>query len=139
MIGAGLRARRDPLTDVEMPRQRRITTLRMIGSMARVLISLRIPSLTIREAGDAPAKRIDNSGVRFMKVVEVAAIPKVGDVLTMSAAAIAEPFQCLTKRSEWDDREDLFLVSCSYAKASIREADYHALVGSPDWTVKPLI
>jgi hypothetical protein len=111
----------------------------MIRTMVRVLISLRIPSLTIREAGDTPAKRIDNSGVRFIKIVEVAAIPKVGDVLDMTAASAAAPFQCTTKRSEWDDREDLFFVSCSYAKTSIPEAEYRALVGSPDWTAKPLI
>lgn len=107
--------------------------------MARVLLSLRIPSLTLRESGDTPARRIDNSGVRFIKIVEVATIPKVGDVLDVTAASVQAPFKCTTKRSEWDDREGLFLVSCSYAKTSIPEADYYALVGSPDWTPKPLI
>lgn len=106
--------------------------------MPRVLINLRIPSLTVKQDVDAP-RRVDNSMVRFLKTVDVPAIPKVGDTLAMSADAMPLPFQCLVKRSDWDDRENMFIVSCAYAKNSIPEADYRALLGSPDWTQKPLL
>ncbi len=106
--------------------------------MPSVLINLRIPSLTVKQDVDAP-RRVDNSMVRFLKTVDVPAIPKVGDTLQMSADALTQPFQCTVKRSDWDDRENTFIVACAYAKASIPEADYRALLGSPDWTQKSLI
>jgi hypothetical protein len=106
--------------------------------MPRVLINLRIPSLTVKQDVDAP-RRIDNSMTRFMKTVEVAAIPKVGETLDMSADALPTPFACVVKRSDWDDRENIFIVSCSYGKASIPEHDYRALLGSPDWASKSLL
>ena len=106
--------------------------------MPRVLINLRIPSLTVKQDVDAP-RRVDNSMVRFLKTVDVAAIPKPGETLDVTADAMSAPFQCTVKRSDWDDRENIFIVSCAFAKASIPEADYRALVGSPDWTQKPLL
>lgn len=106
--------------------------------MPRVLINLRIPSLTVKQDVEAP-RRIDNSMVRFLKTVDVPSIPKVGDNLDMTADAMAVAFQCTVKRSDWDDRENMFIVSCAYAKSSIPEHDYRALLGSPDWTQKPLL
>lgn len=106
--------------------------------MARVLINLRIPSLTLKQDVDAP-RRVDNSMLRFLKTIEVPAIPKVGDTLTLTADALVTPFPCTVKRSDWDDRENMFVVSCAYGKASIPEADYRALVGSPDWASKSLL
>ena len=106
--------------------------------MARVLINLRIPSLTVKQDVDAP-RRVDNSMLRFLKTVELPAIPKVGQTLDMTADALPAPFACTVKRSDWDDRENMFVVSCAYGRASIPEADYRALVGSPDWAARPLI
>lgn len=106
--------------------------------MPRVLINLRIPSLTVKHDVEAP-RRVDNSMTRFLKIVDVAAIPKVGDTLDMTADAIPSPFACLVKRSDWDDRENMFIVSCAYGKSSIPEHDYRALLGSPDWSSKSLL
>lgn len=77
--------------------------------------------------------------LRFLKTVELAAIPKAGEVLDMTAAGATAPFQCTVKQADWDDRENMFVVACNYAKTSIREADYQALLNSPDWVAKPLI
>ena len=106
--------------------------------MPTVLINLRIPSLTVKQDVDAP-RRVDNSMVRFLKSVDVPAIPKVGETLEMTADALPAPFQCTVKRADWDDRENMFIVACAFAKASIPEADYRALIGSPDWTQKALL
>ncbi|MGE3508786.1 MAG: hypothetical protein AB7N65_07875 [Vicinamibacterales bacterium] len=106
--------------------------------MARVLINLRIPSLTVKQDVDAP-RRVDNSMLRFHKTVELPSIPKVGETLSMTAEALPMPFPCTVKRSDWDDRENMFIVSCAYGKASIPEADYRALIGSPDWASKSLL
>ena|SRR5581483_6891061 len=111
----------------------------MIGGMADVLINLRIPSLTIDAPDHSGRKRVDNSGVRFLKAVELPAVPKPGTVLDLTASALADPFGCTVKRADWDERENRFIVSCSYAKTSIREADYNALLGSSDWVAKPLL
>lgn len=106
--------------------------------MIKVLINLRIPSLTLKPGGDAPPKRLDNSTVRYMKHVELPALPKVGDLLDMTAAVESASFGCKVTRAEWDERENLFVISCSYARPSIPEAVYRSLSGSPDWTAKPL-
>jgi hypothetical protein len=107
--------------------------------MVNVLVNLRIPSLMVKSADESPAKRVDNSALRFMKNVELAAIPKAGEILDMTAAAAAAPFKCTVKIAHWDERENMFIISCSYAKASIPEAEYRALVASSDWTAKPLL
>ena len=111
----------------------------MIGGMASVLVNLRIPSLMVKSADGSDPKRIDNSVLRFMKTVELEAIPKAGAVLNMTAAAISTPFPCTVKQANWDDRENIFVVACSYGKSSIRQEDYLALIASPDWVAKPLL
>jgi hypothetical protein len=111
----------------------------MIETMVNVLVNLRIPSLMVKSPDDSPAKRVDNSALRFMKNVELAAIPKAGEILDMTAAAASAPFKCTVKIAHWDERENIFIISCSYAKPSIPEADYRALVASSDWTAKPLL
>jgi hypothetical protein len=107
--------------------------------MVNVLVNLRIPSLMVKSPDDSQAKRVDNSALRFMKNVELAAIPKAGEILDMTAAAATAPFKCTVKIAHWDERENMFIISCSYAKPSIPEADYRALVASSDWTAKPLL
>jgi hypothetical protein len=111
----------------------------MIAAMIKVLINLKIPSLTVKGDGGNPPKRLDNSGVRFVKALEVPALPKVGDVLDMTASQATAPFGCRVTRSDWDDRENLFVVSCAYARTSIPEELYRSLTGSPDWTAKMLV
>jgi hypothetical protein len=107
--------------------------------MAHVLVNLRIPSLMVKSADGSASTRVDNSALRFMKTVEVAAIPKAGAILDMTATAASTPFGCRVKQADWDERENMFVVSCSYAKPSIPEAAYRALLGSSDWVTKPLL
>jgi hypothetical protein len=107
--------------------------------MAHVLVNLRIPSLMVKSSNGSASTRIDNSALRFMKTVELAAIPKAGAILDMTASALSAPFGCKVKQADWDEREYMFIVSCSYAKPSIAEADYRALLGSADWVAKPLL
>ena len=111
----------------------------MMGQMAQVLVNLRIPSLTIKATDEAPAKRVDNSALRFIKTVDLPAIPKAGAVLDMTASAVSAPFGCTVKMAEWDERENMFVVACSYARSSMPEADYRGLLGSSDWATKPLL
>ncbi|MGE3707267.1 MAG: hypothetical protein AB7I13_18500 [Vicinamibacterales bacterium] len=107
--------------------------------MIKVLINLKIPSLTLKGDGSEAPKRLDNSGIRLLKPVEVEALPKVGDVLEMAVHSGLAPFGCRVTRSDWDDRENLFVVSCAFAKTSIPEPLYRTLMDSPDWTVKSLV
>ena len=111
----------------------------MIKRMALVLINLRIPSLMINSADDGGPKRIDNSGVRFLKAVELPAVPSPGAVLDMTALEVSAPFSCRVRQANWDEHENRFVVACSYAKPSIREADYRALLSSSDWISKSLL
>jgi hypothetical protein len=106
-------------------------------SSRQVLLNLRIPSLTVRPPDEAP-KRIDNSQVRFRRVIELPALPKVGDTLDV---IIGEGFKSLTSTVNsvnWDEREAMFVVAC-YAKPPIKEPEYQALLSSPDWEMRSLI
>ena len=72
-------------------------------SSQRLLVNLKIRSLTIRTPGADPVK-VDNGSVRFTKVIEVTSIPKVGSVLTLTAGPDQLPFECTVTRAEWDAR-----------------------------------
>ena len=93
----------------------------------------------VKSADNSTPTRIDNSALRFMKAVELPGIPRAGTILDMTGAAMSAPFGCTVKQADWDERKNMFVVSCSYAKASIAEADYRALIGSSDWVTKPLL
>jgi|RhiMetStandDraft_4_1073278.scaffolds.fasta_scaffold36061_2 hypothetical protein len=99
--------------------------------------NMRIPRLTIR-APNQPDKVIDNSAVRFIKRIQVPAIPKPGAMLTLTASG-GQTYESTVTRADWHEEKAMFVVSCSYAKRSISADDYHALVNDPDWTMKPLI
>ena len=103
-----------------------------------VLINLRIRSLTVRMPGEPPVK-VDNALVRFTKVIELAAIPRVGAAITLTAGPDQLTFECSVSRAEWDDRENMFVVACSYTKSPMSQAHYLAIHGGGDWTMKPLL
>ena len=108
--------------------------------MARqpVLINLKIRSLTVLGAGEPPRK-VDNSLVRFTKVMELESIPKPGTLLEVTAGSGSVAFECAVTRAEWDERENMFVVSCSYTRPSMRQVDYAALAEQTDWTMKSLL
>jgi hypothetical protein len=103
-----------------------------------VLVNLKIRSLTLRTPGEPPAK-IDNAYVRYTKVIELEAIPKIGTTMTFTAGPDQLPFECSVTRAEWDDRENMFVVACSYIKSPMSQDDYRAIANGGDWTARPLL
>jgi hypothetical protein len=103
-----------------------------------VEISLRIPSLRIRREGKEAPETIANSEVRFGKQVELTAIPKPGDILTMTVSS-GGTFECDVVRSDWQHDKNMFVITCRYSKRSISPAEYQALMSASDWQVRPLL
>jgi len=101
-------------------------------------ISLRIPSLRVRKEGTEDLETIANSDVRFTKHVELEAVPKPGDVLTMTVGS-GGTFQCEVVRSDWHHDKNMFVTACRYSKRSISEAEYAALKDASEWRVRSLL
>src|SRR5215208_2543180 len=106
--------------------------------MPEIEVNMRGPTLTVR-APKGPDRRIDNSAVRFTKRIEVAALPKPGEVLSLSTDGGRTTFECTVTRSDWHEEKGLFVVSCTYAKRSLPVETYSALVNDAEWTMKPLL
>jgi hypothetical protein len=103
-----------------------------------VEISLRIPSLRLHREGKEDMETVANSDVRFSKQIELGAIPKPGEVLTMSVSS-GGTFECDVVRSDWRDDKNMFVIACRYSKRSISPAEYQALMDASDWQVRPLL
>ena len=103
-----------------------------------VRLNLKIRSLTVQPPNE-PKKKIDNSTLRFQKLMEMSAIPKAGEVLQLTAGPEQVPFECTVVRADWDEHDNMFVVSCSYLKSPMREADYWAIAEGSDWTAKALL
>ena len=101
-------------------------------------VNMRVPTLTVR-APNEPDRRIDNSAVRFTKRIEVPALPKAGEVLSLSTDGGRTSFECTVTRSDWSEEKGLFVVACTYAKRSLPPETYSALVNDSEWTMKPLL
>jgi len=81
---------------------------------------------------------IDNGSVRFMKLIQVVAIPKPGTMLPLTTDAGHE-FSATVSRSDWNEERAIFVVSCKYSNRSIPADQCAALFSDPGWTVKPLL
>lgn len=103
-----------------------------------VEISLRLPSLRVRREGKEAMETIANSDVRFGKQIELKAIPKSGDALTMAVSS-GGTFECEVVRSDWHHDKNMFVIACRYSKRSISPAQYQALMDSSDWQVRALL
>ena len=99
-------------------------------------VNLKIPRVTLRPA-DGPVQVIDNSAIRYTKLIHVPAVPKAGQVLQVAAGPF-QTFECSVTRADWNDERELFIVSCSYAKRSMSAEEYDALINDSDWKSKPL-
>lgn len=99
-------------------------------------VNLKIPRVTLRPP-NAPAQVIDNSAIRYTKLIHLPAVPKAGEVLQVTAGPF-QTFDCAVTRSDWNDERELFIVSCSYAKRSMSADEYAALVNDAEWKAKPL-
>jgi len=111
-------------------------TLSVPAMSITVEANLRIPSVTIKSV-DAPARRIDNGSVRFIKRIEVDAVPKPGSKLPLSTSS-GGPFDATVTRVEWSEGKNLFVVSCTYERRSMTPADYDCLITDPAWVVNQL-
>lgn len=106
-------------------------------SRQRVEINLRIPR--VKDANkDASGYPIDNSVVRFIKLIELDAVPKVGDILQLTSQP-EFAFEAAVARTEWSDPKAMFVVSCRYANRAIPRQEYLALMADSEWTMKPLL
>ncbi len=105
-------------------------------SMITLEVNLRLPSITVSSPAD-DGRRITNSESRFWKVIELPALPKVGDDLELSTRAYT--FRAVVKRLDWRDDKDRFVMACHYAKRSMTEAMYEGILADPDWTMRSLI
>jgi hypothetical protein len=101
-----------------------------------VEVNLRVPDVSVRTA-TAPARRIANRDARFSTVIDVLALPKVGDDLELSTHTYR--FHAIVKRLDWHDDKNRFVVACHYAKRSMDLEEYESLRADPDWTMKPLV
>jgi hypothetical protein len=102
-----------------------------------VEVNMRIPGLTLKSPNEAD-KVINNSYVRFTKMIQVPAIPKAGTPLSLSTSA-GHQFESTVTRADWSEDRSLFIVSCNYAKRSISPDEYDALVNDAEWKMKQLI
>jgi len=103
-----------------------------------VEVSLKIPRVTVPAIERHQDPRIiDNSAIRFTKLIHVASIPKAGVSLQLTTRS-GQPFDCSVTRAEWHEGNERFTLSCSYAKRSMTAEEYDALIHDADWHIKQL-
>jgi hypothetical protein len=102
-----------------------------------VEVNLRLPNISVRPA-DEPARVISNAEVRFIKMIDVQALPRVGDTLELSTRG-GYGFGVVVKRLDWHEEKGLFVVGCQFAKRSMPLEAYESVRADPDWATKPLI
>ena len=100
-----------------------------------VAINLRLPDITVPTS--TPPRRIVNREVRFWRVVEVAALPKVGETLALSTGSLVLSARVI--QVNWHDDKNTFVVACQFARRSMNPEEYDALCRDPEWTSRPLL
>ena len=90
--------------------------------MMDVEIELRIPTLTIKLDEDK-TQRIDNSLVRFRKVIQVPAFPPPGSKIALSIGSDMA-FECEIGRADWHEEKQKFVLACKYPKQRIFPHEY---------------
>jgi hypothetical protein len=103
-----------------------------------VEINLRLPSFRIKATHEAQAAVVDNNDVRFIKRLEIDAIPKPGETLTLTTET-GLSFPCVVVQVNWHDSNNIFVLSCRYGKQRISPEDYARISNAPDWTSRPLL
>jgi hypothetical protein len=102
-----------------------------------VEVSLKVPTFTVRVPNQEP-RRVDNASVRFSKRVEVAAIPKHGETLQLTAK-FGERFDAIVTQVNWSEEREVFVVACAYAKRSITPDEYERFTSDPDWVTRQVL
>ena len=102
-----------------------------------VEVNLRIPAVK-NPVLDGNGYPINNADVRFVKPVNVPALPKPGALLQL-ATREGKSIECEVNRADWSEAKDRFIVYCKYSKRSIPADEYTALIDDPDWEMRPLL
>jgi hypothetical protein len=100
-------------------------------------VRLRIPRNSKAPLLDEGGYPLDTAAVRFKKVMTVAAIPKAGESIELTAGSLA--LVATVSQANWSDADGRFVVACQYAQRSITTEEQNALVEDPDWEMVPLI
>ena len=103
----------------------------------RAEIRLRVPNMKVR-VKDANGYPIDHSAVRFRRVIEIPAFPRVGtslDLPTQSGITL----QGVITHVVTDEERGLFVLSCQYSERIITPDRYAALADDPEWQLKDLL
>ena len=100
-------------------------------------IRLRIPKNSNTPLRDENGYPLDMASVRFRKVTTVAAIPKAGEAIELSASGQVLPATVV--RTDWSESDERFVAACQFARRSITVEEQNALVDDPDWLLVPLI
>ena len=103
-----------------------------------VRVNLRLPSFRAKDPLSAEPRSVDNNEVRFLKEVELSAIPKPGDVIQMTAGA-GLTFPCAVQQVNWHESDNIFVVACKYGKPRITPTEYDIISADQSWTAKPLL
>jgi hypothetical protein len=102
-----------------------------------VEMNLRIPAVK-DPAKDANGYPINSADVRFIRLVNVAALPQPGALLHLETSD-GTAIECEVNRADWSDSKEIFIVHCRYAKRSMPPDEYHALINDPAWEMRPLL
>jgi hypothetical protein len=101
-----------------------------------VEVNMKIPSLTLKTTDEAD-RVINNSDIRFAKLIDVTATPKAGTVLDVTVRPDVV-LQCTVTRADWEEERAIFVVSCQSRRSKTASRDYRALINDPDWRRKQL-
>src|ERR1700730_6657803 len=102
-----------------------------------VEVNLRIPRMKVPSL-DEKGYPIDNSLIRFTKLITVPAIPKPGELIQLTKSD-GSTFDCEVTRGDWTHDRGLFILACKYSKRSITAEECAALLNDAQWQVKPLL
>ena len=76
--------------------------------------------------------------VRFIKQTEVETVPKVDEIVAMTAGSTTVP--CRVLQRNWDEHKNMFVLGCEYGGSSrISDEDYLTILECSDWTAKTLL
>ncbi|MBM3818682.1 MAG: hypothetical protein FJW14_06655 [Acidimicrobiia bacterium] len=100
-------------------------------------VRLRIPKNSKAPLLDDGGYPLDTAAVRFTKVMTVAAIPKAGESIELTAGSLT--LVATVGQAHWSEADGRFVVPCQYAQRSITTDQQNALVADPDWSMVPLI
>jgi hypothetical protein len=100
-------------------------------------IRLRIPKNNKAPILDDGGYPLDMASVRFRKAMSVAAIPKTGETIELTAGS--RTFSATVTMTDWSESDGRFVVACQYGQRSISVDDQNALVADAEWQLTPLV